>query len=308
MSEFTEKKISRELSESERAYGLDVLEKSKSRYVDFPMRIGIETLAVCNAGCDFCPYPTMERKNERMSDELLEKIMTDLEEIPSDLPFAINPSRINEPFLDKRLLPFLGEINTRFKNASLILFTNGSPLNASMLDRLMEIQRFQLFNVSFNDHRPEEYERVMQIPFDRTVKNLDRLHGAVESGEFPIAPRISRVGDGTDADGAFLEWCGSRWPGFEAVVNPRMDWMGKVECGFYTDIPDVPCMQWFTLQILANGRDAYCCIDHDAEHGFGNIQDSTLLELYNHPERRRLRTRIPSRHEVSACAKCPLLG
>ncbi len=292
----------------ERSYGLRVLEKSKSPYVDYPMRVGIETYAVCNAACDFCPYPTMKRKGQRMSDELLEKILNDLEEIPSDVHFSINPSRINEPFLDKRLLPLLERINQRFENAGIILFTNGSPLTESVLDRLACIDRIELLNVSFNDHRRDEYERVMKLPYDRTVEILDELHCRLVSGRFPIAPRISRVGDGTVVDGEFLDWCGSRWPGFRAMVSPRMDWMGKVQCGNFTMTPDVPCMQWFTLQILADGRDAYCCTDHDAEKGFGNIQNSTLLELYNHDQRRRLRVQLPSRRQVAACVNCPLLG
>ena len=32
-----------------------------SRYADYPNQIGLESRALCNATCDFCPYPTMRR-------------------------------------------------------------------------------------------------------------------------------------------------------------------------------------------------------------------------------------------------------
>ncbi|USN99877.1 MAG: SPASM domain-containing protein [Phycisphaeraceae bacterium] len=296
------------LTVNERAYQARVQEAAAGVYVDYPMRVGVETYAVCNAACDFCPYPTMERKGDRMDDATLAKILDDLEEIPSEVEFGLNPSRVSEPLLDTRIFTFLEELNKRFSNAGIILFTNASALNGRNLDRVMALERYQLFNVSFNDHRKAEYERVMQLDFDRTTRNLDRLHGAVQAAEFPVRPRISRVGDGTDADQGFCDWVRDRWPGFEPMVSPRMDWMGRVACSFSTLIPDVPCMQWFTIQLLANGRDAFCCTDHDAAYGYGSIHESSLLELYNHPERRELRLQTPSRHGMTPCGTCPLLA
>ena len=44
-----------------------------------------------------------------MDDALIEKIITDLETIPGQVQFQLFPFKINEPFLDKRLLPLLQE-------------------------------------------------------------------------------------------------------------------------------------------------------------------------------------------------------
>lgn len=32
-----------------------------SRYMNTPMEVAIETQTVCNAACEFCPYPSLER-------------------------------------------------------------------------------------------------------------------------------------------------------------------------------------------------------------------------------------------------------
>ena len=42
--------------------------------LDFPAIVHLETQANCNASCNFCPYPSLERKGTRMSDELIAKV------------------------------------------------------------------------------------------------------------------------------------------------------------------------------------------------------------------------------------------
>ena len=57
-----------------RDYQLGVERKRLSPYLDYPREVTIETLALCNAACEFCPYPDLERQGTRMSDALVEKI------------------------------------------------------------------------------------------------------------------------------------------------------------------------------------------------------------------------------------------
>ena len=67
----------------------------RSPYLDYPQEVHIETLALCNAKCSFCPYPTMDRQGDRMPDELIDKIIDDLKAIPSSLPFNVSPFKVN---------------------------------------------------------------------------------------------------------------------------------------------------------------------------------------------------------------------
>lgn len=278
----------------------------RSRYVDFPQQVGIESLALCNAACNFCPYPTMKRKGERMTDELIAKVIRDLRDMPADLPFDFYPVRVNEPFLDKRLFGILETVNRELPNANPCIFSNASALTEANLDRLCGIRNLKYFNLSFNDHRPEEYRRVMKLDYDRAVAAIDRVHAKVRSGKLACRPSVSRVCDGTDADGAFREWVAARWPGFDVWLADRMDWMNAVETPVTSPIPQTGCRQWFGIHFLANGKDAFCCTDHDAALGHGSVADAHVLELYNRPERRRLRERVLNRRDVAECAGCPL--
>jgi MoaA/NifB/PqqE/SkfB family radical SAM enzyme len=67
-------------------YQQRVLELWNGPYMDFPAVLGIETLALCNAACSFCPYPTLNRKGEAMPDRLIAKILNDIEDVKDRPP------------------------------------------------------------------------------------------------------------------------------------------------------------------------------------------------------------------------------
>ncbi|HEY9863067.1 MAG TPA: tetratricopeptide repeat protein, partial [Candidatus Obscuribacterales bacterium] len=139
----------------------------KKYWLDYPLNVSIETFSSCNAACNFCPYPSLDRKGTKMSEDLFKKIIDELSE-PKDyvLP-SINLTRVNEPFLDKRIFEFMSYVNAKLPLTKIKLFTNASLLDEKKLDQLLEIKNFGSLTISFNDHRPVEYEKVMQIPFKR---------------------------------------------------------------------------------------------------------------------------------------------
>lgn len=299
--------FSRYPTEVENAYQARAERLSRERYLDYPLQVGIETLSVCNAACGFCPYPGMERKGQRMSDALLDSLLGQIADLPHDLPVEVNFSRVNEPFLDTRMLDAAVRVLREHPLAELWLFTNGSALTDRAIARLENLDRVPFFIVSFNDHRQDHYERVMRIPYERTVRNLDRLHENLIAGRLRFTPTISRVSDDPADDEDFLRWVAGRWPGFGCRVTPRFDWIGEAPTP-RRSIPQVACVHWFHLPALASGLVAHCCIDHEGAYGIGDTNERTLLEIYNHPERRRLRAAVPSRLGLEVCGSCNHLG
>src|ERR1035437_8820350 len=80
------------------AYHDSVLALRDGPYLAFPKTISIETLALCNAACNFSPCPTVTGRGEAMPAHLIEKALPDREETPARPPFGINLSRVREPF------------------------------------------------------------------------------------------------------------------------------------------------------------------------------------------------------------------
>jgi sulfatase maturation enzyme AslB (radical SAM superfamily) len=99
------------------SYQSQVVALRDGPYMDFPAKVTVETMVLCNAVCDFCPYPVLERKGQIMPDSLIEKILCELEDIPNRPAFEVSLSRVNEPFLDTRIFDISAEIERRFPEA-----------------------------------------------------------------------------------------------------------------------------------------------------------------------------------------------
>jgi hypothetical protein len=278
-------------------------------YVDFPQFVHLETLATCNAACEFCPYVKLERKGVRMPDHLIEKVVKELGESPKKLPFLFAPYKVSDPFLEPRLFDIMGLVSERLPLARIALITNGSPLTTRAMERLAEFRNVAYLNVSLNSDNADEYERTMNIPFKRTLKRLDELHQRASGRLFAFPVRLTRVAVDRESDSRFLAFCEQRYPLFKSMIAPRNDWIGEVvTTGSNTRVPDAPCHRWFDLSIVATGEVALCCMDGEARYSKGNVARQHVLEIYNQPHLRRLRETLPSRLAAAdPCRRCTYL-
>lgn len=278
------------------------LEKMRrSRYMDYPTEVTIETQAICNAACNFCPYPTMERQGDKMSDALIEKIINDLTAIPQEVPFTISPFKVSDPFLDKRIFSVCEKINTTLPNAKLRLFTNGSPLTAGIIEKIANIRNVVHLWVSLNEYEAIAYENLMKLPFNKTILKLDMLHQRVAAG-YPHPVTVSRVADGSERDKAFREFVRNRYPLFEVFMIGRGDWTGQVDVELQKAVPPTACSRWYELSIMASGKVALCCMDGEGKYIVGDVNTQSVLEIYNDPQYRKMRQYTFSR--LAAAAPC----
>jgi hypothetical protein len=272
-------------------------------YSDWPHEVTIETYAKCNAACVFCPYPTLERQGAKMSDEMIDRILGELKDHP--YPFMIAPFKVNEPFLDKRLIPLCERINRELPNAWLRLFSNGSALTVKHIQGVAGLRQVRHLWISLNDHRPDEYQRIMSLDFKRTTGNLDMLHALMELGEFLHPVTVSKVMEGRIAgeiDREFAAYVHRRWPLFSSHLIKRDRWIDYLEDDG-SEVPDTPCGRWYELNITAEGIVSLCCMDGTAEHPIGDLNTQTLQEVY--AVQKRARAEKLSRKIVGgACGGC----
>ena len=230
-----------------------------------------------------------------MSDETMSRL---LDEMSSwDVPFNLSPFKVNEPLLDKRLLPWLRQVNAYVPMASLRIFTNGTALTDSVMDQLAALERVTHLWISLNSTDPVEYERLMRLPYERTAHNLDRLHAR---DDFPHPVMLSTVGFPNED---FRRSCYARWPNFSSMAIKRTEWLGKIE-GQSTTVPRSPCARWFELSIAATGTVTLCCMDGEGQFPLGNINESTMLAVYNQPHLLERREKLLDRQAVYPCSTC----
>ena len=146
----------------------------------------------------------------------------------------------------------------------------------------------------------------MKLPFDRLLARLDMVARYQAAGRLRFPVFLSRVGDDSADDDAFVQWCETIYPGFKVSVYPRGNWLGQVDT-VVQDVPDVGCERWFELSITATGVVAHCCMDGEAQFSIGDVRERDVLDVYNVPEYRRLREHTLSRRDVSPCNSCTFL-
>ena len=267
-------------------------------YLDQPREVALETFSKCQASCTFCPYTILSRIGTKMSDTLIEAVMEQMERF--EIPFFFTPFHVNEPLLDVRVLPLLADFNRRIPKGAIRLFTNGGPLTDAAVDKIEELERVAHLWISLNEYRPLEYSKLMGLDFERTARNLDRLHSRAK---FPHPVVLSTVGYPNEA---FRRYCFHRWPKFQSTALKRDAWIDFTDPQI-TTVPDRPCGRWWELAIMADGNVSHCCRDGQGKYPIGNIKLHSLMEIYNAPFWRERREKLLSRKVLddrSPCARC----
>lgn len=277
-------------------------ESFREHYLDQPNEVSIETQALCNARCTFCPYPTLERIGTKMPDELLDKLLAEFATWTT--PFYFSPFKVNEPFLDKRLIPLCEKFNRTVPHGALRLFTNGSALTDKHIEGVAGLRRLAHLWISLNEVNPDLYERTMGLNFEMTAKRLDKLHVEVVAGRFRHPVVVSRVGPGDD----FARYITDRWPRFRPTIIKKDAWIDYTDATTHV-VPDMPCVRWWELNVSADGKVRHCCMDdgHSDQWTIGDLNKQTMLEVYNSAFWRERREKMLSRKQLderSPCSRC----
>jgi hypothetical protein len=272
------------------------------KYNEQPYEVSIETKAVCNAACSFCTYPNLERIGVEMPYSLLIILVEEMATFKE--PFFFSPFKVNEPFLDKRVIPLCQYVNKRVPLAKLRLFSNGTPLTLPLIESIARLQNVEHLWISLNSVDPTEYETLMKLPFIRTADKLDMLHTAKIAGSFTHPVVLSRVAAAQpEHNYDFLMTCRDRWPLFTAFIIKRDGWLGDIDAPI-TQIPNAPCTRWWELSIMATGKVALCCMDGHGKYQIGDLATQSILEVYNSENYKARRVALISRKAIFPCATC----
>jgi MoaA/NifB/PqqE/SkfB family radical SAM enzyme len=101
-----------------------------------PIIIQLQTQSLCNGRCLFCPYPELSGKLDqgKMDWPLFKKIADEL--VSWERIGKVMLMLQNEPLLDKDFFKRIDYFKSKRPELKLATVTNGTMLNASMLERI----------------------------------------------------------------------------------------------------------------------------------------------------------------------------
>lgn len=277
----------------------------------FPRMVQIQTHTGCNGGCLFCPYSEASRETPRgrMSDTLFKKIVKEIAD--HNVTQRISPYLMNEPFLDPEILEKARYIKKHVPKARIVLTTNGSLLTESVVEDLTRDNPLRAIYISMQGIDKEPYESVMggTLVFERTFENVERLIAARDAKIPDLKIVITMVKTNRiDVDKAVDYW---RSRGVEAKYT-RLENRGGNTQAFdalntgkkkqYTE-----CVRLLkNAYILFNGDMVLCCTDYFKTTILGNVNESSIYDIWNSPHALGIRRNFLRRHfsSIPLCNEC----
>jgi len=269
---------------------------------DYPDFIGLSISRLCGANCIFCPITRTQKQIKKMpfmDMRTIDKIITELKE--RDFRGTISLGENGDALLHHDFKPIVKKIHENLKGKT-ILFTNMMQVDREMSKFLLE-NDLKLLHLNVDGNSKETYEYAKKgCKFDVVKRNL---HDFIDlrkkiGGECGLVIKVlppkrymqyvegKKIDLPYDAKETIAYWSPhlskkdsiteyitfSRW-----AVNPH-------------EPRQIPCI--YTTQLLDNcyistEGDAYlCCLDYFTEMTYGNVQNSSIHEIWNSPKRKEI--------------------
>jgi hypothetical protein len=239
--------------------------------------LNVELFGRCNAKCVFCFTRRSTRARAPMPDSTFKKIVSEVSKWGERVDMT--PHGYSEPFLNPRWYEQYKYIQDNAPNVNITIATNGSLLSDDNIDKLVSLRSLTSIVLSAYAIRPDTYFDLMGLDpsnLARLDHIAERLTNERKDVELIIGCSDSLVSH--DEWGEFVFHWSIR--GIKVMPHPMILLHTNSEI---TDSGcNIPCPDMFaTLQILNDGTTTGCCVDSDGELSFGNVNDKTILEIWN---------------------------
>jgi sulfatase maturation enzyme AslB (radical SAM superfamily) len=252
-----------------------LLATGRDRAPGLPEIVQIESTNMCNAKCVFCPRDEMHRRQGIMSLELFRKVVDECAELGIT---HVRMHNYGEAFMDRRLVE-----KVRYAKAKGIrevgVISNGSLLTEDIARGVIEAG-LDAINISVDASGKDVFESTrLGLNYDKVIANIERLvRIRAESGRRRPKLILSFVRQNNSADEqAFIE----HWKAIadKIHITDLHNWAGTLNSE--SDV-NYPCYRpWLTFTVLWDGRVSLCCADFDGRTVLGDLNTSTIRDIWN---------------------------
>jgi radical SAM protein with 4Fe4S-binding SPASM domain len=293
----------------------------KSIPLEAPFVVFLDPCGACNFTCKFCPCNNsdfkMAERHERMSMELFNKILEDLEEFP-DRAKVINLYGFGEPLLHSNYIEMATEIKKRGICRELRCTTNGYMLSPDINKNLVE-SGIDMIRISIEALNERDYQEIcgVRLNFEKLIENIKNLYEISRGTGTKVSVKTLNIALQDDeaanrfydifepiSDYTYIQDTTQAWAEFEAYVPE-----GNYESGNIGDMKDEDKICSFgltTMTIHSNGSVGVCPQDWKFATEYGNVKEHSLSELW-HSEKLRdfcIAHLMGNRKKIPYCRDC----
>lgn len=288
----------------------------------FPIQIQIQTINLCNGSCVMCPRSITNNNDYHViSDSLFEKIINEIVHESKSLSVILMLQ--NEPLMDDALFKRIQFINKLRKKISVELITNGNLFTNNKIKELEKSDVNELV-ISLDAYNKKTYNKIRKgLNFKTVLKNIDKIIKSDYRGYFFIG-FVKQKKNYKEINEFKKYW---KKKGVVCKITNLCNRSGDlnnyeelclnddneslIEMAKYKVIRTInKCcpypINWFN--ILSNGDVILCCNDYSKKVVLGNLNNSTIKEIWNNKQYSKIRELHNSGDydKIPVCKNCSL--
>lgn len=277
--------------------------------LDYPKIIEVQFHNKCNSNCLICPYKDMNYNYEKMSKELFEKFLSEIDENKLK---RIIPYLNNEPFLSTDFINMVKMIRNKFKKIEIEISSNISMIKEIDIVEMSKLNITEL-RLSVFGYEKSTYNKMMPcLNYEKTFEKLQMISSVMKDSNTIIS--IVMIDNGEINEQEFIDMkclCDKLGFKFERWgFLDRSDNVTYKSNNIYNENVS-SCEQNRPLErmhILSDGRVIFCCQDWSHSLVVGNINNNTISEVWNSETFINARKSLYDKEKDSPmiCKKCKL--
>jgi len=179
----------------------------------------------------------------------------------------VSPQGHNEPLTDPRIFEFLKYTREKLPGSEIVFFTNSDLLDRNKIDMLAE-SGVNKIKASIHEPSSDEFAQTM-MGYHEHYRDFFTV---IDMRDATRETRLSNRGGLIELD--------------NIVMRPR-------------------CYKIDVLAVKANGNVILCCSDYTENRVFGNINDTSIKDIWEDPEFRAIRDNIrKGKYSLDICKSC----
>ena len=256
----------------------------------YPQAVMIQTTSRCNAACVMCPHPqiakTMPQGN--MEDKLFDKLIEELAAYPKLKRVMLY--LMNEPLLDKQLVPRIKTARAAMPEVEIYIVSNGATLTKEKSEELLDAG---LTWIGFSLHAitPETYKAVTgRGDFFRVRSRIVHHVEAMlnKHGSDSVMINITRIRphvDDEEWEKAIQFWQDKGVTRLD-LTEGYISRAGNVKVYDHEPVRHQAILGCKTVwayemaHVLFDGAVIPCCMDYRRQAVWGNVSDQSLLDVW----------------------------